>query len=206
MYFLLLLSNFLKTSWDTCSHEFTLVYNENSDDITYNHFLSLLSFSFLLTTRLWVYKECMMQEQGALGVPLKRKDLKNKVAFSTQGDRLIQSPKLSNQHMSFFWPLGLPILWHWSLHNAQCGTPIHEGYRSLGEGGWHMTPKFSHMPTHLFFKKWTKTNTWNLSLNWCGWCICLPEALEFDIGCQRMISFWICGSMDWFSKQRTSFK
>ena len=59
-----------------------LVHDENSDDITYNHFLSLLSFSFLLTTRLWVYKESTMQEQGAIRVPLKRKDLKNKVAFS----------------------------------------------------------------------------------------------------------------------------
>ena len=135
MYFLLLRSKFLKTSWDTHSHEFTLVHDENSNDITYNHFLSLLSFSFLLTTRLWVYKECMMQEQGALGVPLKRKDLKNKVAFSTQGDRPIRSLELSNRHMSFSWPLGPPVLWHQSLHNVQCGTPIHGRYQSLGEGG-----------------------------------------------------------------------
>ena len=144
MYFLLLRFKFLKTSWHIHSHEFTLIHDENSDDITYNHFLSLLSFSFLLTTRLWVYKECMMQEQGALGVPLKRKDLKNKVAFSTQGcsqgDHPIRSLELSNQHMSFSWPLGPPVLWHQSLNNVQCGTPIHGGYRSLGEWGmgtWH---------------------------------------------------------------------
>ena len=31
-----------------------------------------------------------MQEQGVLGVPLKKRyDFKNKVAFGTQGDRLI---------------------------------------------------------------------------------------------------------------------
>ena len=160
MYFLLLRSKFLKTSRDTSSHEFTLVHDENSNNIRYNYFLSLLSFSFLLTTRFWVYKECMMQEQEALGVPLKRKDLKNKVAFSTQGDQPIRSPELSNQHMSFSWPLGPPVLWHRSLHNIHCGTPIHWGYRSLGEGGWaHDTTLFP--PAHSFiFQKWTGTNTW----------------------------------------------
>ena len=44
--FLLLRSKSLKTSWDTCSYKYTFVHNENSDDITYNHLLSLLFFSF----------------------------------------------------------------------------------------------------------------------------------------------------------------
>ena len=43
--------------------------------------------------------------QGILGIPLKRKDLKNNMAFTTQGDRLIRSPEVSNRHMSFSWPL-----------------------------------------------------------------------------------------------------
>ena len=80
-----------------------------------------------------------MQEQGAQGVPLKRKDLKNKVAFNTQGDLPIRSPELSNRHMSFSWPLGPPVLWN----------------RSLGEGGggvgtWH--PTFPTCPSIYFSK------------------------------------------------------
>ena len=52
---------------------------------------------------------CLPQDdttlQGTLGVSLKRKDSMNKMAFGTQGctqgDRPIQSPELSNRHMSF---------------------------------------------------------------------------------------------------------
>ena len=78
--------------------------------------------------------------QWALGV-LKRKDLKNKVAFSTQeytlGDWPIQSPELSNRHIFFLWLLGPPILCHPFVHNTICGTPIHVGYRFLVES--HVT-------------------------------------------------------------------
>jgi len=69
-----------------------------------------------------------------------------------QGDRPNRSPSLSNQHMSFSWLLGRLVLWRPSLHNIQCGTPIHVGFgpwvRDMGT--WHHY--FSNMPTHLFSK------------------------------------------------------
>jgi hypothetical protein len=78
-------------------------------------------FHFFLQLGFEVNKECMMQEQGALGI-VQRKDLKNNIAFSiqgwTQGDRLFRSPELSNQHMSFSWPLGPHVLWRPFLHNV----------------------------------------------------------------------------------------
>jgi len=103
--------------------------------------------------------------QGILGIPLKRKDLKNNMAFTTQGDRPIRSPEVSNRHMSFSWPLRWHVIWHLSLHNVQCGTPIHVGIWFLDEGNGHMAPPFSHPRTHLFFKKWSGTNIWNLTLS-----------------------------------------
>ena len=69
------------------------------------------------------------------------------------GDPPIWSPQLSNRHKSFSLPLGPPVLWHPFLHNTKCGTPIHGGYRSLGERDGHMAPPSFHRPTHFFFLK-----------------------------------------------------
>jgi hypothetical protein len=106
-----------------------------------------------------------------LWVPHKRNDLKINMAYSTQGDQPIRSPELSNRHVSFCWLLGHPILWLPSLHTAQCGTPIHAGYLSLGEGDGHMASLFSHLPTHLL-----------LVLGWGGWAhgiTLFPSAYSF---------------------------
>ena len=57
--------------------------------------------------------------------------------------------------MSFSLPLGPPVHWHPFLHNKRSGTPIHGGYRSLGERDGHMAvwhhPRFTGPP--FFFQK-----------------------------------------------------
>ena len=50
-----------------------------------------------------------------------------------------------------------PVLWHPSLHNTKCGTPIHVGYQSLGEGVGHMVPpwQFRSGPKNMdFLAEW----------------------------------------------------
>ena len=73
--------------------------------------------------------------QGALGVPLKRKFLKNNMAFRTQGctqgDWTIRSPELSNRHMSLSWPLGRLVITQRIMRDTH---PL--GALVLGWGGW----------------------------------------------------------------------
>ena len=88
-------------------HEFILVDDENSNNITYNHLLIILPFYFFSQLGfVSVQRVHDAREKGSIEVHLKRKDLKNKMAFNIQGDWTIRSLKLSNRHMSFSWPIG----------------------------------------------------------------------------------------------------
>ena len=71
--FFVIRSKFLKAWWATCFHEFTLVYNEISNklNITYNHFLAIISFAFLLTLGFECTKSAWYRQE-ALGVPQKK--------------------------------------------------------------------------------------------------------------------------------------
>ena len=78
------------------------------------------------------------------------------------------------------------------------------GYRSLGGEDGHMAPLFFHPSTHLFFKKWTGTSTWNLALRGCF--VQQFSSVVSILEHQRPANLWHIGRLTPNSKQEEALR